>query len=428
MTYESALNYIHSISWKGSVLGLSRIISLMHDLNDVQNKLRVVHVAGTNGKGSTSAMLESILRHAGYRTGLYISPFIERFNERMCVNGEPIPDDTLAEITEYVKGFAEKMPDHPTEFELITAIAFEYFYRSDCDIVVLEVGMGGRMDCTNVIDTAEVSVITGIALDHVAVLGDTIEKIAAEKAGIIKKGVPVVWGGSHMGADAVISAKAAEMEAPLSRPAYDRLMIKNHDLERGIYFDYKDRQDLSVQLRGSYQPHNAAIVIETIEAMRNKGWNIPENAIYDGIAATTWRARFELLSRDPIAIYDGGHNLEGVTAASECIRLYFQDQKVVLLTGVMEDKDYLSMANVLAPYAEQVVTVTPDNPRSLPADRYAEVYKCMGISAVAADSILEGVSKAVEFARKANLPLIMLGSLYMYGDVKQALLSICPAV
>ena len=174
MTYESALNYIHSISWKGSVLGLSRIISLMHDLNDVQNKLRVVHVAGTNGKGSTSAMLESILRHSGYRTGLYISPFIERFNERMCVNGEPIPDDTLAEITEYVKGFAEKMPDHPTEFELITAIAFEYFYRSDCDIVVLEVGMGGRMDCTNVIDTAEVSVITGIALDHVAVLGDTI--------------------------------------------------------------------------------------------------------------------------------------------------------------------------------------------------------------------------------------------------------------
>lgn len=428
MTYESALNYIHSISWKGSVLGLSRIISLMHDLGDVQNKLKVVHVAGTNGKGSTSAMLESILRHAGYRTGLYISPFIERFNERMCVNGEPIPDDTLAEITEYVKGFAEKMPDHPTEFELITAIAFEYFYRSDCDIVVLEVGMGGRMDCTNVIDTAEVSVITGIALDHVAVLGNTEEAIAAEKAGIIKAGVPVVWGGTHAGAEQVIATKAMEMNSTLIKPDYTTLSILGCDLDRGIRFDYKKRHNLAVQLRGSYQPHNAAIVLETVDALRMRGWNISEDAVVKGIAATTWRARFELLSRDPIAVYDGGHNLEGVTAAAECIRLYFGDQKVVLLTGVMEDKDYLAMADVLAPLVQTVVTVTPDNPRSLPAKRYADVYCRRGISAYAAESIFEGVAKAVECAKQANLPLIMLGSLYMYGDVKRALLSICPSI
>lgn len=428
MTYEEALNYIHSISWKGSVLGLSRIISLMHDLNDVQNKLKVIHVAGTNGKGSTCAMLESILRHAGYRTGLYISPFIERFNERMCVNGKPIPDETLAEITEYVKGFAEKMLDHPTEFELITAIAFEYFYRSDCDIVVLEVGMGGRMDCTNVIDTAEVSVITGIALDHVAVLGDTIEKIAAEKAGIIKEGVPVVWGGTHCGAEEVISAKAMQLNAPLSKPDYDRLLIGNCNLRTGISFDYKDRKDLAVQLRGSYQPHNAAIVIETIEALKTRGWSVPEESVRKGIAATTWRARFELLSDDPIAVYDGGHNLEGVTAAAECIRLYFGEQKVVLLTGVMEDKDYMSMADVLSPLVSNVVTVTPDNLRSLPANRYADVYQQRGINAYAADSIPEGVARAVTIARETSAPLIMLGSLYMYGDVKQALLSICPAI
>ncbi len=424
MTYEEALNYIHSISWKGSVPGLSRISSLMHDLGDVQNQLKIVHVAGTNGKGSTCAMLESILRTAGYRTGLYVSPFIERFNERMCVAGEPIPDDLLAEITEYVKGYADKMTDAPTEFELITAIAFEYFYRSHCDIVVLETGMGGRLDCTNVIDTAEVSVITGIALDHVSFLGDTVEKIAAEKAGIIKQGVPVVWGGTHEGAGLVISEKAKVMDAPLYTPYYHRLSTKSCSLQDGIRFDYRDRSDLVVQLRGSYQPHNAAIVLETVDCLRRKGWCIPEEAVRTGLANTRWRARFELLASDPISVYDGGHNMEGVTAAVESIRLYFPDEKVVLLTGVMEDKEYHAMAKVLAPLTAKVVTVTPDNPRSLPAERYAEVFAALGISARAADSIPDGVSQAVALAKSMGKPLIMLGSLYMYGDVKTALLAI----
>ncbi len=423
MTYEEALSYIHSISWKGSVPGLSRISDLMHGLGDVQNKLKIVHVAGTNGKGSTCAMLESILRTAGYRTGLYISPFIERFNERMCVDGEPIPDDTLAEITAYVKGFADKMEDAPTEFELITAIAFEYFYRSGCDIVVLETGMGGRLDCTNIIDTAEVSVITGIALDHVAFLGDTFEQIAAEKAGIIKSGVPVVWGGTHDGAGAVIAAKAKAMDASLHMPDYNRLVIDSCSLEEGIRFSYKNRSDLTVRLRGSYQPHNAAIALETVDCLRSLGWCIPEEAVREGLASTLWRARFELLATDPIAVYDGGHNLEGVTAAVESIRLYFPNRKVILLTGVMEDKDYPAMAALLAPLAHEAVTVTPDNPRSLPASRYAEVFRSLGVSAEAADTIPDGVAKAVSLAKEQGRPLIMLGSLYMYGDVKEALMA-----
>ena len=421
MTYEEALSYIHSISWKGSVPGLSRISALMHDLGDVQNQLKIVHVAGTNGKGSTCAMLESVLRTAGYKTGLYISPFIERFNERMCVAGEPIPDNTLAEITEYVKGFADKMEDSPTEFELITAIAFEYFYRSGCDIVVLETGMGGRLDCTNVIDTAEVSVITGIALDHVSFLGDTFEAIAAEKAGIIKSGVPVVWGGTHDGAASVITSKAREMNSAIVMPDYKRLSTHSCSLENGIRFSYKNRDDLAVQLRGSYQPHNAAIALETIDCLRSRGWCIPEEAVRIGLANTRWRARFELLANDPIAVYDGGHNLEGVTAAAESIDLYFPSQKVVLLTGVMEDKEYRTMASVLAPLTMEVVTVTPDNPRSLPAKRYAAVYEQLGIPAQAAETISEGVSKAVQIAKEKKAPLIMLGSLYMYGDVTAAL-------
>ncbi len=424
MTYEEALSYIHSISWKGSVPGLSRIGELMQNLGNVQNKLKIVHVAGTNGKGSTCAMLESILRTAGYRTGLYISPFIERFNERMCVGGQPIPDEILAEITEYVKGYADRMEDAPTEFELITAIAFEYFFRSECDIVVLETGMGGRLDCTNVIDTAEVSVITGIALDHVSFLGDTFEKIAAEKAGIIKAGVPVVWGGTHDGAGAVIAAKAKEMAAPLYAPDYRRLSTESCSLEEGIRFSYKNRDDLIVRLRGSYQPHNASIALETVDCLRSLGWCIPEDSVRAGLASTRWRARFELLSKNPIAVYDGGHNMEGVTAAAESIELYFPDQKVVLLTGVMEDKAYRDMASTLAPLTAATVTVTPDNPRSLPAERYAEVFQELGVPAEAADTIPEGVAKAVALAKAQGRPLIMLGSLYMYGDVKTALLQI----
>lgn len=424
MTYEEALSYIHSISWKGSVPGLFRISALMQDLGNVQNKLNIVHVAGTNGKGSTCAMLESILRSAGYRTGLYISPFIERFNERMCVCGEPISDDTLAEITEYVKGFADKMEDAPTEFELITAIAFEYFYRSQCDIVVLETGMGGRLDCTNVIDAAEVSVITGIALDHTSFLGDTFEAIAAEKAGIIKPGVPVVWGGIHDGAGAVIAAKAKELGSTLHTPDYHRLSTESCSLEEGIRFSYKNRTDLTVQLRGSYQPHNAAIALETVDCLRSRGWCIPEEAVRVGLAGTRWKARFELLSKDPIAVYDGGHNMEGVTAAAESIRLYFPDQRVILLTGVMEDKAYRDMAATLAPLTAAAVTVTPDNPRSLSAPRYAEVFRALGVPAEAADTIPDGVARAVALAKEQGRPLIMLGSLYMYGDVKAALLKI----
>lgn len=424
MTYEEALHYIHSVSWKGSVPGLSRITELMHAMGDVQNQLKIVHVAGTNGKGSTCAMLESILRAAGYRTGLYISPFIERFNERMCVCGEPIADQMLADITEYVKEFAEKMSDLPTEFELNTAIAFEYFYRSNCEIVILETGLGGRLDCTNVISTAEVSVITGIALDHVGVLGDTEEKIAAEKAGIIKVGVPVVWGGTHTGASAVIAQKAAELGSVVSCPDYTQLCAREFSLQNGILFDYRQRKGYTVSLSGSYQPHNAAIVLETVDLLRSRGWRISEDAVRQGLSTTVWRARFELLSKTPLAVYDGSHNMEGVTAASQSIRLYFGEQKIVLLTGVMEDKEYTEMAKVLAPLTRCVVTVTPDNPRSLPAERYADVYRALGIEAEAAESIRGGVARAVSLAIEQNAPLLMLGSLYMYGDVKSALYAV----
>ena len=205
MTYKEALEYIHSVTWMGSRPGLSRITELCEKMNNPQNSLRFVHVAGTNGKGSFSCMLSEILREAGYRVGLFTSPFIKEFNERIRINGENIADEDLAEVTEYVRGFADTMADLPTEFELITAIALEYFRRQNCDIVVLEVGMGGRLDSTNVIRTPVLSVITEISLDHTGMLGDTVEAIAAEKAGIIKAGVPVMFSGTDERARAVVA-------------------------------------------------------------------------------------------------------------------------------------------------------------------------------------------------------------------------------
>ena len=214
MNYEEALEYIHGISWTFCKPGLERISALCKALGDPQKKLKFIHIAGTNGKCSTSAMLESVLRESGYKTGLFTSPYIRTFNERMRVDGENISDGELAEITEYVRPFADDMTDKPTEFELISAIAFEYFSRNNCDVVVLEAGMGGRLDSTNVIDSALLSIITGIALDHTAFLGDTVEKIAAEKAGIIKCGCPVLFGGEDDAAERVIRERAAEMNAP----------------------------------------------------------------------------------------------------------------------------------------------------------------------------------------------------------------------
>jgi dihydrofolate synthase/folylpolyglutamate synthase len=260
MNYEEALHYIHSISWTFCKPGLERIDTLCKALGNPQNELKFIHVAGTNGKGSTCSMLESILRTAGYRTGLYVSPFIERFNERMCVNGQPIPDGTLAEITAHVKTFADKMEDAPTEFELITAIGFVFFAKMQCDICVIEAGMGGRLDSTNVFDNPILSVITGIALDHTAFLGDTTEKIAYEKAGILKNGCPVIVGNVDEKALAVIRNKASDLNCQLTKVNYDDITNLRPSLD-GSSFDYKNHRQICIPLIGMYQPRNAAAVI-----------------------------------------------------------------------------------------------------------------------------------------------------------------------
>lgn len=416
MTYEEALEYIHGVSWTFCKPGLDRISALCEALGNPQDSLRFVHVAGTNGKGSFCSMLDSVMRAAGYKVGLYTSPYITEFGERMRVMGENIKREVLAEITDYVRPIADSMTDKPTEFELITAIAFEYFKREGCDIVILEAGMGGRLDSTNIIKTPELSVITGIALDHTAFLGDTVEKIAAEKAGIIKRGTPVLFGGEDAAAAAVISASADTKGAEYLTPCYEKIENLTSTL-RGTSFDYKAHRDIKINLLGLYQPKNAALVLEAVDALRAKGYSIPDSAVYAGLESAVWHARFEIINHLPLVIFDGAHNPQGVTSAVESIAHYFGERKVAVLTGVLADKDYEFIAEKIARVAAYVYTITPDNPRALSAEDYAKTLSKYGVLAKATSGISEAVALAVSEVDKNGDALVCLGSLYTYADI-----------
>lgn len=420
MNYTEAIEYIHSVNWTFCNPGLERVSELCRALGNPQDKLKFIHVAGTNGKGSFCAMLDSVLRAEGYRVGLFTSPYILEFGERMRVDGQNISESELCELVELVKPIADRMEDKPTEFELITALAFLHFVNKGCDYVVLECGLGGRLDATNIIKTPLLSVITGIALDHTAILGDTHEKIAAEKAGIIKSGTEVLWCGSHEGAYSVIKEQAERIGAPVSRVDRSSLRIREASLD-GTVFDFKHYQNLTLSLLGSYQPLNATNVLTAIDILRAKGIAISDGAIRRGLASTVWHARFEVICKDPLIIADGGHNPEGVDGAIESVKRYFPTDKVGLVTGVMADKDYQYMAKRMAEVASDVFCLTPDNPRALPAEDYARVFSSLGLNAVACDSVEDAVSSALTWARKTKRTVICLGSLYMYGEIVKAL-------
>ena len=416
MNYAEALAYIHSISWKGSVLGLGRTQELLQKLGNPEKRLRFIHIAGTNGKGSTAAMLASVLQSAGYRVGLYTSPFINRFNERMQIDQQCIPDDELAQLTAEVRPIADGMADHPTEFELITAIAMVYFARHACDIVVLEVGMGGALDSTNVIDVPEVAVITAMGLDHVRELGPTMADIASAKAGIIKPGGDVVSYGGNPEADAVFERVTEEYGAKLHRPDFSAIVPGAFGLD-GQVFSYGAWKDLCIPLAGSYQMQNAAVVLTAIDVLREKGWRISDTAVRDGLAGTHWPARFEVLSHDPVFIVDGGHNPHGIRATADSLKRLFPDRPIVFLVGVMADKDVESILGLVAPLAKCFLTVRPNNPRAMAAEELAQRIEKLGVPAEPCASVAEGVRRALALARPDGVACA-LGSLYMSGDVR----------
>ena len=416
MTYEEALSYIHSICWKGSKLGLDRTRELLGKLDDPQKELKFIHIAGTNGKGSTAAMLSSILEEAGYRVGLYTSPFINRFNERMQVNHQPIPDEELAALTEYVRPHADAMADSPTEFELITALAMVWFARQKCDIVVLEVGMGGELDSTNIIDVPEAAVIAAMGLDHVKELGPTMADIARAKAGIIKEGGRVVSYGGNSEADEVIAAVCRARNASLCQPDFSAIVPGDFGLE-GQTFSYKGWRGLRIPLVGAYQMNNAAVVLETVEVLRQRGWSVSDEAVRQGLADTRWPARFEVLRRDPVFIVDGGHNPHGIRATAESLSRLFPGRKITFVTGVMADKDVEHILGLIVPLADQFFTVRPDNPRAMDAGELARRIEAMGAKATACASVRDGVDRAIQ-AEGPHGVACALGSLYMSGEVR----------
>lgn len=417
MNGKDAVSYIDSFQWQAHAPGLERIRALLGQLGDPQRQLRFVHVAGTNGKGSVCACLASVLRAAGYRVGLCTSPFLEDFRERIQVDGELISPEDLGTLTEQVRPVAEAMPDHPTEFELITAVAMLYFRQCRCDIVVLEVGLGGTLDSTNVIDPPECAVITALGMDHVKELGPTLADIASAKAGIIKPGSPVVSYGGVPEADAVIARTAAERHAPLTVVDLSRLTIKDGDLD-AVTFDFDGLNGIRLPLIGSYQPRNAATAITALRVLRSRGWNIPDSAIRAGLEQVRWPGRFELLRHSPVFLLDGSHNAHGMRATVQSLRDRFPGQKFVFLLSIMADKDVDEMLALLLPLAGQFVTVAAHTPRAMPAETLAEQIRARGGRAEPAPTIEAGVARAV--ALGGTGPVCALGTLYFSGDVREA--------
>lgn len=433
--------YINTPRWQASRLGLERIRELLERLGRPQDRLKFVHVAGTNGKGSICAYLASILGAAGYRTGMFTSPYIERFEERIRVDGVMISPDELRDVTlavrEHAEAMAEETGDHPTQFELMTAVALEHFARCGCDIVVLEVGLGGRLDSTNVIDAPEACVIARIGLDHTALLGNTLAAIAGEKAGIVKEGSAVVSWPQEPEAMAVIEHAAAEHGCELRVPDFAQLEEGAIRWEDGASpfrsFSYKEWADLRTGILGSYQPQNATVALEVVDVLRGRGWRIPDEAVRAGVAQTRWPGRFEIVeggsSPDGFAIVvDGGHNPQGARALADSLAEVFPGRKPVFVIGVLEDKDYPRMLEDVLPLGSAFVCVTPDNPRALPAHKLARAIRWTGqdllgcsacVNPVVARDFEDAIRRARELADSDGL-ICAFGSLYSVAALKEA--------
>ena len=389
--------------------------ALLHRLGDPQEKLRFVHIAGTNGKGSCAAMTASVLRAAGYRTGLFTSPYLFRFNERMQINGEPIGDEELAALVTQIRPIADAMEDHPTEFELMTAVALLWYLRERCEIVVLEVGLGGRLDATNVIGAPEAAVIMNIGLDHTAVLGDTVEQIAAEKAGIVKPGCAVALYPQTPEAEAVVRERCEAVGASLRVADLTQLQGEFDSLE-GQVFRYRGAS-YAIPLLGEHQLRNAAVVLEVAEILREKGWKLPHEAVEHGLYAVSWPARFELLRAEPPFVVDGGHNPQCAMTVAESLLRYFPDRRRVLLVGVLADKDYEGLFDILDVAADAYFCVTPASARALPADRLAAFLSRYGKPVTVCPDIPAGVEAASAAAGEDGVACAV-GSLYMAGAVR----------
>ncbi len=417
MTYEEAIFYIEQSEFPRERYGLEKLEQVLEQMGNPQNKVKFVHVAGTNGKGSCSAMLACILTQAGYRTGLFTSPHLMRYNERMKINGQDISDQDLIEDIVAVKEICDKMGAAPIVFEVLTLAAFRYFARKKCDIVVLEVGIGGRLDATNCIPTPQAAIITQLGFDHTETLGNTIESISREKGGIIKPGTKVVMAQQSSEAVCVIQNICKEQGAKLSVSGIDRFSDIFSDMH-GHHVKDLEYGELFIPLVGEHQLHNAANVLEAVTFLREQGYNISNQTVQTGLAKTSWAARFERLAEKPDFILDGGHNPQCVGAAISALKKFYPHQKIVFILGMMQDKDTEGMLEQLIPLAKSFVCVTASSPRAMTAQKLCQTLKNKGGDrAIVADGIKQAISLAKQEAGTDGV-VCALGSLYMAGEIR----------
>jgi len=422
LTYEESLAFLNAPVYSQTRPGLAPVTELMHELGDPQDGLKYVHIAGTNGKGSTASFIERILREAGYRTGLYTSPYLMRFTERMRVCGQEISKDDLTRLTTKVKDAVDRITAQghtaPTIFEMVTAVAFLFFREQKCDIIVLEVGMGGRLDATNIIKESEISVITAIDFDHMNFLGDTIGEIAYEKAGIIRNNGIVVSFPQRADAEKVLREVCAEENAGLYIADPGPVLLEANI--RGQRFRLADGREFHISLLGSYQIRNAAVAVLAMDLLTARGWRLTPDSLARGLENARWPGRFELMSTNPMILVDGAHNPNGVEALARGLRTLFPGRKFTFIAGVLADKDYTSMLRVVEPLASRFLTVTPDSERALAASELAQDLRADGFKAVS----FRSVSAAAETALSEYPDEIIcaFGSLYFIGDIRRVFL------
>jgi dihydrofolate synthase/folylpolyglutamate synthase len=434
MNYTDAIDYLHSLTdyektrierYTPDTLNLSRVEKLLAALGDPHENFDVVHIAGTKGKGSTAVLIEAGLRAAGYRTGLYTSPHLHTFRERIRVGGEMIPREEVVALVEEIQALIERMPD-TTTFEAITAIGFLYFARQGVEIAVVEVGLGGRLDATNVV-TPEASVITSLSLDHTYLLGDTLAEIAYEKAGIIKPGVPVVLAPQKPEARQVIETVSQERHAALTEIGRDWTYTPGQTDLDGQPFTITHTAEPTAALNGTYwipllgrhQLENAATAVATLDVLRQRGFDIPTEAIHDGLRQARWPGRMEILSRDPLVVTDCAHNPYSAQVLADALREWFPERRWTLIFGASADKDVAGVLEALLPMSSYVIVTRSDHPRALAPVKLADMVADLGSGA----EVSVGVEKALQHGLAATPPhngVLVTGSIFLVADAIEA--------
>jgi len=429
LDYKEAIEYIHGTYRFGSKLGLENIRKLLEKLGNPQEGLKVIHVAGTNGKGSTCAFLNSVLSEAGYKVGLYTSPYLEMFNERIQINGKPVENERLAELTQRVKEKVELLISegnaHPTEFEIVTAVAFCYFKEENVDFLILEVGMGGRLDATNAIDKSLVSVIVPIALDHTQYLGETIGEIAAEKAGIIKENGLVVSATQSIEAEKVIKDICNEKNARLEIVKTYNYQIGRRSLEA---YEFKSTGlngfgKLKIGLLGEHQIRNCILAVRVLGILVSEyGIGIDSEAIRRGLENARWPGRLELISENPCVIIDGAHNRHGAIVLDNFLKYHFKSKKkrsgkMIAVIGVLGDKDTNGIVEETVQFFDSVIVTEPENKRAMQVDDLKALVEKKIDLVEGIKNAQEAVERALKFAGPEDC-VVIYGSLYLIGHAR----------